>query len=65
VDFFKKGKLLKYLENFKIKKVKGILTPFKIVVTQGNKKGSTTMELKKVKYNVKIRNSKFSNVGLR
>ena len=62
IKFFKKGKLLKYLKNYKIVKIKGILTPLKVVMYQGNKKGKTVLEMKRkdIKYNVRISSSKFS-----
>lgn len=62
VDFYMNGKLLKYLENFDIKKVKGILTPYKLVVTQGEEK--TVLQIKSVEYNIELQESKFSKDAL-
>jgi len=62
IKFFKKGKLLKYLKNYNIVKIKGILTPLKVVMYQGNKKGKTVLKMNKkdIKYNIRISTSRFS-----
>ena len=65
VDFYLKGKLHKYMENFDIKKIKGILTRIRVLMTRADGKGKTEIKLTKVKYNIKIRNSKFSKEALR
>ena len=57
VEFYKDGEILKTLENYDIKKVDGILTPFKVIMKLNNGKGKTEMIVKEVKYNVKILNS--------
>ncbi len=66
IDIYKKGKFIKYLENYDIKVIKGIITPMKVTVTMAdNDKEKTILATKKVKYNIKIRESKFSKDALR
>ena len=65
VDFYKKGKPHKFLENLDIKKVEGILTPFRVVVKLASGKGRTELQLTSVTYNQKIKNSKFNKEALR
>ena len=65
VDFFKKGKFLKFLENYKIKKIDGILTPHKLKMELANAKGKTELVLKGLKYNVDIDSSRFNKEALR
>ncbi|MDY6935588.1 MAG: outer membrane lipoprotein-sorting protein [Spirochaetota bacterium] len=65
VDFYKKGKFHKYLENYDIKVIKGIITPLRIVMYRADGKGKTEIAMKKIKYNIKIRNSKFAKEALR
>jgi len=65
IDFYKKGKLHKSLENFDIKKVEGILTPFRVVVTLASGKGKTELSLTSVAYNQELKNSKFNKEALR
>lgn len=65
VDFFKKGKLLKFLENYEIKEIDGILTPHKLKMELADGNGKTELILKGVKYNVDIDNAKFRKEALR
>ena len=65
VDIYKKGKFHKYLENYDIKVIKGIITPHKIVMYRADGKGKTEINMKGIKYNIKIRNSKFAKEALR
>ncbi len=65
IDLFRKGRLHKYLENYEIKKVKGILTPFKSIMYTADGKGKTELRIKSVKYNSSIRSSKFNKESLR
>jgi hypothetical protein len=65
IDFFQNGKLYKFLENREIKKIDGILTPFKIVVTMAEENGRTELIVEKVVYNTDIPNSRFSKDALR
>ena len=65
VDFYKKGRFHKYLENYEIKTVKGILTPFKIVMYTADGKGNTQLNIKSIAYNMKIKKSKFNKEALR
>jgi len=45
IDFYRKGKFHKYLENHDIRTVKGILTPFSSIMTPANKKGKTELRI--------------------
>lgn len=65
IDLFRKGKLHKYLENYEIQKVKGILTPFRSVMYTADGKGKTELRIKKVVYNRAIRSSRFNKESLR
>lgn len=64
IDFYKEGQFVKYLANYEIRKVDGIITPFKIVMTNA-KKGKTELHINKIKYNVKIKESKLRKESLR
>jgi hypothetical protein len=65
IDFYKKSVLLKHLVNQEVKKVKGILTPFKIVMSLANEKGRTELMVKDVQYNTNMRNNLFNKEALR
>ncbi len=65
VDFYKKGKFLKFLENYKIKEIDGILTPYKLKMELANGKGKTELILKGLKYNIDIDSAKFRKEALR
>ena len=65
IDFYRKGKFHKYLENHDIRTVKGILTPFSSIMTPANKKGKTELRIEKLEYNRDLRNSTFNKEALR
>ncbi len=65
IDFYKNGRLLKYLENYKIKKISGILTPMKVVMMQANQMGGTMLRVTDVKYNRKVSAALFNKESLR
>ena len=65
IDFYRKGKFHKYLENYEIKKVKNILTPFNTVMALTNGKGKTELKIEKLEYNKKMKNSTFNKEALR
>lgn len=65
VDLFKKGALHKYLINYQIKKVNGILTPHKVVMYMNDKSGKTELYIKSIKYNMNISDSQFNKESLR
>lgn len=65
IDIYKNGSLHKYLENHDVKRIKGILTPFKAVMHQGDGKGRTELIIKAVDYNMPLRDSLFSKEALR
>ena len=63
-EFYKDGKLLKYLENTEIKKIDGIITPFKATMSLANGTGKTELIIKQVKYNVNVVSSIFNKGAL-
>jgi len=65
VDFFRDGKFFKYLENHNVKKVNGILTPYKIIMMQSDEAGGTVLTVRDVKYNITIQESLFNKDSLR
>ena len=65
IDIFRRGKFHKYLENYNVKKVRGILTPFRAVMYLSNGKGKTELKIKKVVYNKRISSSRFNKESLR
>ena len=65
VDFYQKGELYKYLENFDIREVDGIKTPFKLVMSLADGQGKTEIFTTDVKYNVEIQDRKFNKEALR
>ena len=65
LDFYQKGKLLKFMENQKISKIDGITTPMKIVVSMADGSGRTELTVDKVIYNKEIEDAKFSKDALR
>jgi outer membrane lipoprotein-sorting protein len=65
VDFYKDGKFHKFLENYHVKIIDGILTPHKVKMELANGKGNTELVLKGLKYNTDIDSSKFNKEALR
>ena len=65
VDLFQKGQLHKILENHDIKKIDGILTPFRAVMSMTDGTGRTELQVIKVTYNKAIEDSKFNKEALR
>ncbi len=65
IDFYKKGKFHKYLENSEIQRIDNILTPFKVVMALANGKGKTALEVKSVIYNTEVKSSTFNKEALR
>lgn len=65
IDFYKKGKFLKFLENMDVKKVDGILTPFRMSMKLANGKGRTDLFVVGLKYNTDIPDNKFRKEALR
>ena len=63
-DFYQKGKLYKVLENSDIKEVKGILTPYKVVMKLSENGDKTEMTLKSVDYNMNIKDAEFAKESL-
>jgi hypothetical protein len=65
VDFYRGGKLLKYLENSDIRTIDGIITPFKAVMTMADNSGNTELNVKMVKYNNPVPDSQLVKESLR
>lgn len=65
VDFYRDGKFFKYLENHDVKKVNGILTPYKVTMMQSDEAGGTILNVRDVKYNIPIQESLFNKDSLR
>ncbi len=65
IDFYQKGKLHKTLENHDIRKVDGILTPFRAVMALPDGKGRTELDTEQVAYNIEIADLKFNKEALR
>ena len=63
-DLYVKGKMLKSVRNYDIKKISGILTPMKVVMKMNGSKDHTTMIVKKVEYNTKVPMSLFNKQSL-
>lgn len=65
VDFYKGGEFHKFLENYEIKEIDGILTPYKMKMELADGKGNTELVLKGLKYNTEIDNATFRKEALR
>ncbi|HSV96666.1 MAG TPA: outer membrane lipoprotein-sorting protein [Spirochaetota bacterium] len=65
IDIYMKGELHKYLENHDIRKVNGILTPYRAVMHAADGKSKTDLRIKSVTYNVPIADSQLSKEALR
>ena len=65
VDFYRDGKFFKYLENHNVKKVNGILTPYKVIMMQSDERGGTVLNVQDVKYNIPLSESLFNKDSLR
>ncbi len=64
VDFYKGGEFHKFLENYDIKEIDGILTPYKMKMELADGKGKTELILKGLKYNSDIDSAKFNKEAL-
>jgi hypothetical protein len=64
-DIYKDGALLKYIENYDVKKVNGILTPFRAVMSMADGKGNTELRIKSVEYNKSVSDSSLSKESMR
>jgi hypothetical protein len=64
VDFFKGGEFHKFLENYEIKEIDGILTPYKMKMELSDGAGKTELILKGLKYNDEIDSAVFRKEAL-
>lgn len=65
IDFYKNGRFLKFLENYEVKKIDGILTPYRVKMEMADGSGNTELILKGLKYNEEIDSAKFNKEALR
>ncbi len=65
IDFYKEGKFHKFLENYQVKKIDGILTPYRVKMERTDGKGKTELLLQGVKYNADIADMTFNKDALR
>lgn len=65
IDLYIDGEFHKSLENHDIKKVSGILTPFRIIMSRADGKGKTELKVKSVAYNTPVSNAAFNKEALR
>lgn len=65
VDFYKGGEFHKYLENYQVKEMDGILTPHRIKMELADGRGKTELVLKGLKYNADIADMIFNRDALR
>ena len=65
IDFYKDGEFHKFLENYQVKEIDGILTPYKVKMERVDGKGKTELLLRGVKYNADISDITFNRDALR
>ena len=65
VDMYKDGEFHKFLENYDVKEVDGILTPFQMKMELADGQGKTELILKGLKYNSEIDDATFRKEALR
>ncbi len=64
VNFYQNGKLLKFLKNYEVKTVDGILTPHRMVMSLPDGKGKTEITITSVRHNIPVNDSLFSKETL-
>ncbi len=65
IDFFKDGAFHKFLENYDVKEIDGILTPYRVKMELADGKGKTELALKDLKYNAPIADTTFNKESMR
>ncbi|VVS94933.1 outer membrane lipoprotein-sorting protein [Desulfoluna spongiiphila] len=65
MDYYSKGKLLKFLENKDIRTVDGILTPYEVVMSRAPEGGQTRLLLQEIRYNLPMKPTDFRKESLR
>jgi hypothetical protein len=65
IDFYRDGAFHKFLENYDIKEINGILTPYRVKMELSDGKGKTELELKELKYNAPIADTTFNKESMR
>lgn len=60
VNFYRDGKLLKFLKNFDVKSVNGILTPHRMVMYLPGTRGRTEITIQEVRHNIPVNDSLFN-----
>lgn len=64
-DLFRKGEFYKFVEYRDVRPVQGILTAHRVTVTTADGKGKTELRVKRLEYNVPVRDSSLSREALR
>lgn len=65
IDLYKNDALLKYVENYDVKNVNGILTPHRVVMYMADGSGRTEVIMKSIEYNKSIPDSALNKDALR
>ncbi len=65
IDFYIDDEFHKYLENYDVKKIDGILTPHRTTMFRADGKGKTELFLVGVKYNIEIPDIRFKKEAIR
>lgn len=64
VDFYENGRHTKTLKNKNITKIQGIYTPRKVYMMRKDGSGGSLLQLKSIKYNVPVSDSRLKPAGL-
>jgi hypothetical protein len=65
IDFFKDGAFHKFLENYDVKEMDGILTPYRVKMELADGKGKTELALEELKYNSPLADTTFNKESMR
>jgi len=65
IDFYRDGEFHKFLENYQVREIDGILTPHRVKMERADGRGKTELVLRGVKYNADIADMTFNRDALR
>lgn len=65
IDFYRDGAFHKFLENYDVKEINGILTPYRVKMELSDGKGKTELDLKELQYNAPIADATFNKESMR
>ncbi len=65
IDFYEKGQLTKYMVNYDIRLISGILTPMRVVMYNAGNKDKTELMMAESANNIKILRSKFNREAIK